>query len=240
MPEKMKTDKTTTGLPYTPATPKSETDRGLEALVKRAMTDAAFRATAIANPAAAFAEVNGKPLPDGFVLHLADNARAHLSMVLPDVNETKQKPATVRANFTPSEEWTEKEAEMAAEALVGRAAADPKFRSLALSDPAAAINEITGKTLPAGFTLRFVDNAGATRTIILPDIMEARTELTEAELAAVAGGQSKWGKIVSGVVNWGSKVVGTVVSVATAGTGTIAGVAISAGGTAASSGCHYF
>ena len=220
---------------------KSETDRGLESLVKRAITDAAFRTKALGSPSAAFIEVTGKPLPPDFVLRLVDNAHAHLSMVLPDPIAGRAPAPPAKAAFSPTAEWTEQEAESAAEALVERAKVDPPFRALALRDAREAITELTGKSLPEGFTLRFFDNAGATRTIILPDLLAPRTELTDAELAAVAGGgQSKWGKIVSGVVNWGSKVVGGVVSVATAGTGSVAGVAIGLGGSAASSGCHYF
>jgi len=69
-----------------------------------------------------------------------------------------------------------------------KAAHDPAFRSLALSDGTAAVEQVLGKPLPDGVKIRFVENDGATFTLGLPP---ARTsdELSDRELEAVAGGR---------------------------------------------------
>jgi hypothetical protein len=86
-------------------------------------------------------------------------------------------------------EWTE-QAQLEAEEKVMRLAAnDPDFRSLALTDGRAAVEKATGKSLPPGFTVRFVDPAGSHLTVVLPPAAYEDQELAEHELMAVAGGK---------------------------------------------------
>jgi hypothetical protein len=218
------------------AWPNEAMHTSVEQLVKRATTDAEFRASALRDPAAAFVKISGTTLPKGFALNLVDNARAQLSMVLPDAT-TGPMPADIRSHFLPGTDWTEEEAKLAADTLVKKATVDPKFRSLALSNPNKAISELTGKTLPEGFKLGLFDNANASLTVILPDMAQPRMELTESELAAVAGGQSKFAKIFSGIAAVTSSVAGAILSPATGGTsGLLGGV----GTAAANEGCKHF
>ncbi len=86
---------------------------------------------------------------------------------------------------------TTQEAEQAIAQIVKRAQTDSKFRQLCLNDPNAAAHEATGKDLPDGFTLRFVENQGADLTVVLLDIIDANAELSDVELEQVAGGGSK-------------------------------------------------
>ena len=171
--------------------PRDDVAPGIEALVKRATTDAEFRALALRDPSAAYTAVAGKSLPEHFRLGVVDNARAQLTLVLPDLQEAAAASTIDKHAFSLSLEWTESEAEAAARALAERARIDPVFRSRALADPRAAVEELTGKPMPEGFTLRLVDNAHANMTVVLPDIVEPRVELSESELAAVAGGSKK-------------------------------------------------
>ena len=86
-------------------------------------------------------------------------------------------------------EWTE-QAQQEAEAKVFRMAAnDADFRALALRDGRAAVEKATGRSLPEGFTIRFVDPAGAHLTAVLPRAAYEEEELAEHELLAVAGGK---------------------------------------------------
>jgi hypothetical protein len=86
-------------------------------------------------------------------------------------------------------EWTE-QAQAEAEAKVMRmAATDPNFRALALADGRAAVEQATGKALPEGFNVRFIDPAGAHLTVVLPQAEYEEQELAEHELMAVAGGK---------------------------------------------------
>ena len=89
---------------------------------------------------------------------------------------------------------TSQEAERAIEQIVKRAQIDPEFRQLCIDKPNAAATEATGKELPDGFTLRFVDNHNADLTVVLPDLSDAGAELSDAELEQVAGGGSKEGR----------------------------------------------
>lgn len=71
-----------------------------------------------------------------------------------------------------------------------KAVTDKAFRELCLSQPEAAIKQVTNQALPEGFTVRFVDNAGADATFVLPDFL-GDSELSDAQLEAVVGGKKK-------------------------------------------------
>ncbi len=88
-------------------------------------------------------------------------------------------------------EWTQEKVDQVELEIKARAVADPTFRALALSDPSAALSQVTDLPLPAGYRVQFVDNAGANRTIILPDPVPEVEELSEADLAHVAGGSNR-------------------------------------------------
>ena len=84
--------------------------------------------------------------------------------------------------------WTQEKANEKLRVLAKRAQTDMEFRKLALTDPAAAIAKIEPTPVPSWFKVRFVDNAGATLTMVLPDPIKADSELSDAELEQVAGG----------------------------------------------------
>ena len=84
---------------------------------------------------------------------------------------------------------TTQEADQAIEQIVKRAQTDTEFRQLCLNDPNSAAIEATGKNIPEGFTLRFVENQSADLTVVLPDMIDANAELSDAELEQVAGGK---------------------------------------------------
>ena len=86
-------------------------------------------------------------------------------------------------------EWTEQAQQEAQEKIFRMAANDPEFRALALRDGRAAVEKATGRKLPKGFKIRFVDPAGAHLTAVLPRAAYEEEELEEFELAAVAGGK---------------------------------------------------
>ena len=85
-------------------------------------------------------------------------------------------------------EWSEYAQQEAERLVFDRAASDPAFRALALRDGRAAVEEATGQSLPEGFTIRFIDPAGAHLTAVLPRSSDD-SELSEHELMAVAGGK---------------------------------------------------
>jgi hypothetical protein len=84
---------------------------------------------------------------------------------------------------------TSQEAEDAIQQVVKRAQTDSEFRQLCLSDPKAAAKLATGKDIPEGFTLRFVENQGANLTVVLPDPIDFNDELSDEDLEQVAGGK---------------------------------------------------
>jgi hypothetical protein len=86
-------------------------------------------------------------------------------------------------------EWTEQAQKQAEEKVFRMAANDPEFRKLALTDGARAVEQATGKSVPPGFKIRFVDPAGAHLTAVLPPAAYEDQELAEHELMAVAGGK---------------------------------------------------
>lgn len=52
---------------------------------EKASVDAEFRKLALENPSSAVKQLTGLEIPEGFKLHVVDNARAHLTVVLPDL-----------------------------------------------------------------------------------------------------------------------------------------------------------
>jgi aspartate carbamoyltransferase regulatory subunit len=87
-------------------------------------------------------------------------------------------------------QWTQQEADHTLEELKKRSMIDPEFRKLALSNPNAAINKVNSKPIPSGFTVKFVENIGNIKTIVLPDPVGRVEELSDAELEEVAGGDN--------------------------------------------------
>jgi hypothetical protein len=73
------------------------------------------------------------------------------------------------------------------QALLQRSATDSDFRRTLLTDPRAALAEFSGREVPEGFNVVFVENK-ADATIVLPDFVDTAAELSDAELEAVAGG----------------------------------------------------
>jgi len=99
------------------------------------------------------------------------------------------------------EDWTNEELHQMLAKVTQRATIDCEFRALALKDGTAAISRMTSKPLPKNITYKFVDNAGPTKVIPLPDFVANRSdELSEDELEHVAGGDGPpisggWSKI---------------------------------------------
>lgn len=89
-----------------------------------------------------------------------------------------------------SPEWTDEEITRVGLAIKRKAMKDPEYRALALSNPNAAIAKVTSTPVPAGFKVKFVDNAGANYTVVLPDPVARVDELSDAELEQVAGGRT--------------------------------------------------
>jgi len=87
----------------------------------------------------------------------------------------------------PSQSWSQVEVQAALEEITSLAAQDADFRKLCLTSPAEAVLAATGRELPEGFSLRFVDNAHADLTVVLPDLATTG-ELDEASLETIAGG----------------------------------------------------
>lgn len=83
---------------------------------------------------------------------------------------------------------TQEEVQQATLKVLTRAAKDPAFHQLCLTDAAAAIKEATGEEVPATFKIRFVANEGANMTLVLPDLVDSSGELKDEELEQVAGG----------------------------------------------------
>ncbi len=93
--------------------------------------------------------------------------------------------------------WNETEWKNALEEVSRRAAFDPEFRSLALSDPSTALSVVAERTIPSDPKVVFVDNSGPIKTIPLQDPVPEIEELNDLELAEAVGGENSVGISVS-------------------------------------------
>ena len=73
--------------------------------------------------------------------------------------------------------WTQKEIEACIESCKRKAAVDADFRKKLLGDPAAAVKEISGKEIPAGFN---------DATFVLPPLVSGN--ISDSELDDVTAG----------------------------------------------------
>jgi hypothetical protein len=87
-------------------------------------------------------------------------------------------------------EWTQQEVDQTLEEIKRRAITDPEFRQIALVNANAAIAQVNPKPIPDTVSIKFADNTGTLKTIVLPDPIAAADELSDAELEEVAGGDN--------------------------------------------------
>jgi hypothetical protein len=85
------------------------------------------------------------------------------------------------------------------QSLLTRSATDIEFRKLLVSDSRAALSQHFGGQLPESANIVFLENK-ADATVVLPDLIGADAELSEAELEAVAGGASPALLIIGGCI----------------------------------------
>ena len=86
--------------------------------------------------------------------------------------------------------------------IVERAMKDPAFRQAMLKDPRAALERAFNVQLPEQVTIRVVEEAPNTLTLVLPAALPAVQELSDADLQAATGGAcpksrpiSPWGHL---------------------------------------------
>jgi hypothetical protein len=65
-----------------------QTQAAIDAALKRAATDAAFRELALKDASAAVQAITGKPLPEGFRVRVLERAGYDVTLVLPEPAET--------------------------------------------------------------------------------------------------------------------------------------------------------
>lgn len=87
--------------------------------------------------------------------------------------------------------WTFEELEKVKQAINEKARVNQEFRLLCLENPLQAVEQISGKAVPNGLVIRFVENEGAHLTHVLPDyISPSGEELSEVELEQVSAAKA--------------------------------------------------
>lgn len=94
--------------------------------------------------------------------------------------------------------------------LLEKALKDESFRKLLVENPARAVEQETGLIIPDRMTIRVLEEGPHTFFLVLPPTApeDQRTELTEADLRTVSGGDdplglecSTWSWIVTQCIN---------------------------------------
>lgn len=85
--------------------------------------------------------------------------------------------------------------------VLKRSVMDKEFRALAVRDSKSAIAKVSGKDLPSGTKIEFVDNFGKpNKLIVIPDPVTSG-QLAEEELEQVSGGLLPCGASSCGTTN---------------------------------------
>jgi len=71
--------------------------------------------------------------------------------------------------------------------ILMRSAVDQEFRRKLLTDPLAALEEVTGSAPPQSLKIRFIESEGYA-IVVLPDVLAPSDELSDHDLMAAAGG----------------------------------------------------
>jgi hypothetical protein len=74
------------------------------------------------------------------------------------------------------------------EHIARRAARDPEFRAALLANPRAAMAQVMDGPLPESLSIQVVEEAPDTLHLVLPPAPAAGPQLSDRELAQVAGG----------------------------------------------------
>jgi hypothetical protein len=138
-------------------------------LIDKSLHDAAFRARAVKDPAAALAEVGAK-VPAGMTVqvHVNEAAKIHVTLPLRD-GPHKIDDAAVRKVFEKA--WS-----------------DPAYKALLLKEPFKVISE-AGARLPKGLAIVVHEDTAKILNLSLPYVPAAAGELSDADLEMVAGGK---------------------------------------------------
>jgi hypothetical protein len=81
--------------------------------------------------------------------------------------------------------------------VYAKAATDPVFRKLCVSNPNAAIKQALDVDVPAWAKVKMVDTEGANFTFVLPEPKPVSGELKDEDLEHVAGGAAKGPMVIS-------------------------------------------
>src|SRR5688500_18912627 len=179
-------------------------------VVTRAWHDEGFKRRLVAEPQVVLQE-HDLPVPDGKTVRVVENTADTMYLVLPT------RPAGERAaeqlNHVAGEQ--QEQAEKYAQ-LVTTALHDEAFKQRLVADPRTVLQE-QGLPLPAGKTVRVVENTADTVHLILPP-KPAEGELSDEQLDQVAGGLLAETAIFLGTVgvytSIGAGIVGGVMEVA--------------------------
>jgi len=81
------------------------------------------------------------------------------------------------------------------ESVARQSGVDADFRKLALTDPLAALQKVTGMEIPAGARVRFVEEIDELVVVLPPLQGGGQGELSEENLASIQGGHVYWTNI---------------------------------------------
>ena len=85
--------------------------------------------------------------------------------------------------------WNQQEMQEVYAKVQKLATTDEAFRKQLLEDAKAAIEKVSGKELPEGFTVKFIERDPAySATFLLPDFIGEEVEIDDDDLENVAGG----------------------------------------------------
>jgi hypothetical protein len=186
----------------------------IQEIIAKVWSDESLKTQLLENPKSVLAEY-GLEFPASTEVQVHENTSSLMNYVLPLPSEI---PPGVDME----------EIEPVAGKVIKLALADEAFKTHLLTDPKSAITEATNMTLPMSLEIRVYEDKPTVKHLVLP-VNPANSELSDADLELVAGGDGKKDKICNGVAG-GAAVVCGVGAFTTPAAGVASGVG---GGTAA-------
>jgi hypothetical protein len=153
---------------------------GMQQALEKVWQDASYKKRVMSDPKSVLKEL-GVTVPDNVTLTVHENSSNTWNFPLPLKDSLGGKDPETMSPVIGK--------------VVKRAWTDSAYKAKLLATPTAAIQEVGGVKIPAGVTIKIHEDTATSKHLVIPQSPDssANAELSDAELARVAGGKATVG-----------------------------------------------